>query len=705
MHRLNLHNAWYYGLFFICLVASRAMAQIQQSSSAADTLSRSHQLQEVVIQAFEEKQPWLQQPVPLAILSNTRLHAFAANSPLPALNTLPGIRMEQRSPSSYRLNIRGSSIRAPFGVREVKIYYNGIPLTGPGGDTYLNQLAFSDYGAIEVIKGPAASVYGAGIGGVMLIQSPLQTDADSSAAAYIQGETGSYQTHHLTAQGFWGSAAHRQYASYSFFRSAGYRDHTHSWQHTANYESIWHTRNHQQADLWLHYTHLFYQTPGGLTAAEMQKNPRMARPASGPYPSADSAHAAIDQQNFIAGFHFTQQLGSGLDNRTAVYLAYTDLFNPTFRNVEYRKEPHAGLRTVMQYTRNLSHTQLVATLGTEWQQGFFSIEDYGNKQGQPDTLQTHYQENLVQGLVFAQVDIHLPSGWNLVAGLSLQQSSLSFHRFYPEPFTVWNVDFHSNWSPRVAVLKTFPGSRMSVYANISKGFSPPTLSELLPSTNILNPDLKPESGYNYELGWKGYALRQRLSWELNAYQFNLQQSISQQRDSSGADYFINAGKTRQRGLEAYLSYILMPEQTSQSFSTQLFTSLSLTDYRYQGYAPLGHDYTGKHIPGVSPFTWVSGVYVQWEKYASAFLNWNHTQAIPLNDANSAYGRSYDVIDLKIQHQWAWGDKYGLTIYAGVNNLLNRLYSLGDDVNAAGGRYYNPAPARNYYAGLRWGWRP
>jgi iron complex outermembrane receptor protein len=50
--------------------------------------------------------------------------------------------MEERSPGSYRLNIRGSSLRSPFGVRNVKIYYNNIPFTDPGGNTYLNSLAF-----------------------------------------------------------------------------------------------------------------------------------------------------------------------------------------------------------------------------------------------------------------------------------------------------------------------------------------------------------------------------------------------------------------------------------------------------------------------------------------------------------------------------------------------------------------------------------
>ena len=74
--------------------------------------------------------------------------------------------MEERSPGSYRMNIRGSTLRSPFGVRNVKIYWDEIPFTDAGGNTYLNQLSYYNFNSLEVIKGPGGSVYGAGTGGV-----------------------------------------------------------------------------------------------------------------------------------------------------------------------------------------------------------------------------------------------------------------------------------------------------------------------------------------------------------------------------------------------------------------------------------------------------------------------------------------------------------------------------------------------------------
>ena len=102
--------------------------------------------------------------------------------------------MEERSPCSYRINIRGSSLRSPFGVRNVKIYYNDIPFTDPGGHSYLNNLGYYNFNSIEIIKGPGSSLYGAGTGGVMLIES---LNENASNGASVEYSVGSYNMHNI----------------------------------------------------------------------------------------------------------------------------------------------------------------------------------------------------------------------------------------------------------------------------------------------------------------------------------------------------------------------------------------------------------------------------------------------------------------------------------------------------------------------------
>src|SRR5687767_5921458 len=97
-------------------------------------------LDEVVVKAFEQNRRLKDVPAAVNLISSAALRRFNDVSIVSAVNSMPGVRMEERSPGSYRINVRGSSSRSPFGVRNVKIYYNDLPYTDPGGQTYLNQL-------------------------------------------------------------------------------------------------------------------------------------------------------------------------------------------------------------------------------------------------------------------------------------------------------------------------------------------------------------------------------------------------------------------------------------------------------------------------------------------------------------------------------------------------------------------------------------
>src|SRR5438270_12265722 len=99
-------------------------------------------------------QPVINVPASVRMLGPTELNLQPENSLVSAFNTVPGVRMEERSPGSYRLSIRGSLLRSPFGVRDVKIYYDDIPLTNAGGNTYLNAIDVNSVQGIEILKGP-----------------------------------------------------------------------------------------------------------------------------------------------------------------------------------------------------------------------------------------------------------------------------------------------------------------------------------------------------------------------------------------------------------------------------------------------------------------------------------------------------------------------------------------------------------------------
>src|SRR2546430_10823476 len=115
-------------IFFCFLYAQLQGQEIQRDSTKV--------LDEVIVNAYSANRALKVTPVSLGLVTEKELNRFSNTSLLPAMNTIPGVRMEERSPGSYRFSIRGSTIRSPFGVRDVKFYWNGMPLTDGGGNTY-----------------------------------------------------------------------------------------------------------------------------------------------------------------------------------------------------------------------------------------------------------------------------------------------------------------------------------------------------------------------------------------------------------------------------------------------------------------------------------------------------------------------------------------------------------------------------------------
>jgi iron complex outermembrane recepter protein len=193
-------------------------------SSSQDQLpDSSKNLSEVTVKAFEQNKQLKQTPAAINYVGPAQLQRFNNTNILPAVNSTPGVRMEERSPGSYRMNIRGSTLRSPFGVRNVKIYFDEIPFTDAGGNTYLNQLSFYNFNSIEVIKGPAGSLYGAGTGGVMLIHS-LPAAWQQGFDATVLG--GSYGLFNTDVQIRAGDQSWQNVIGFSHQNSDGYRHHT-----------------------------------------------------------------------------------------------------------------------------------------------------------------------------------------------------------------------------------------------------------------------------------------------------------------------------------------------------------------------------------------------------------------------------------------------------------------------------------------------
>ena len=682
-------------LILLAIIAACPLhAQNNQSPDTTRTL------QEVVVKAYEQNRQLKEVSAAINVINTDQLKRYNNTSLLPALNATPGVHMEERSPGSYRLNIRGSTLRSPFGVRNVKVYWNGIPFTDPGGNTYLNQLSFYNVSSIEVLKGPASSLYGAGTGGAVLINS--QTN-ERPAGINLHYTTGSYNLQNLNAQVTLGDSDHNNTFGYTHQTSDGYRDNTRMRRDVATWETLVRANDKQQLSASVLYGDLYYQTPGGLTAAQYKANPRAARPAAGAFPSAQDAHAAIYQKTFLAGINHQYRFNENFQNTTVVYGAFSNVKNPTFRNYERRSEPHFGGRTVFTLNKQWEQSNLQVSFGGEGQRGFFNTKTFGNKGGNPDTVQTDDDIDNYIYSGFVQGDLHLQGDWSISAGVSINKSSITITRLTGPATGKLNATFNSEWAPRIAISKkVIPG--LLLYASVSRGFSPPGTAEILPSTSIINTDLQAEHGLNYEAGFKSSWLQQRLYVEVNAFYYELRNAIVQRRDSSGADYFTNAGSTRQRGIESQFSYQLLPHKNRFVNNARIWASYTYNNFRYQDFKVVATDYSGNKLPGVPRHTLAAGLDVSTRPGWYINLTWFYNDVLALNDANTDMASSYNLAGGRTGWRTSLSKTIMMDVFAGVDNLFDVTYSLGNDINATGGRYYNTAPGRNYFGGVSFQYR-
>ena len=662
------------------------------------------QLAEVVVRGFETERKLIETAASVNVLTIRDLERFEHTSLVPVFNTLAGVRMEERSPGSYRLSIRGSSLRSPFGVRNVKIYWNDIPLTDGGGGTFLNALDMSTIGNIEVIKGPAGSIYGAGTGGVVLLGASRANGqkTKNGYANYVNTSVafGSFGLQNRNVSWNVASEKTNSVLSYAHAQTNGYRQNSAAVRDVLSWRSSYFVSTHKTLNISALYSDIHYQTPGGLTQAQLDKDPSLARQATATLPSSVQQKAGIYQKLINLGLSQEYRFNPHWSNVTAIYGTMSELKNPFITNYEIRNEQTFGGRSRLTYTFDTQKLKNRLTVGGETQKSAWVIRNFGNKLGVIDTLQTNDNVAAWNYFLFGQLETDLPKNFILTLGGSYNRFKYDFIRLSDAPKTKPVRAFlPAAFLPRIALLKKFK-EQISVFSSVSSGFSPPTVTEFITGyrTTTFEPILAPEKGINYEIGTRGNLLNKRLSFDITAYSFRLKNTIVRRTDDAGREYFTNAGKTLQNGLEIMLNGLIIKDLDDKFIQEfRVFTSYTFNKYQFKNYQQLKVDLSGNSLTGVPRQVWVSGVDLNTK--VGFYLNstFNFTDRIPLNDANTIFANSYHLLNGKIGFRKKF-EQIDFNIYASGDNLLNQVYSLGNDINAAGNRYFNTAAPKNWQFG-------
>ncbi len=659
---------------------------------SADTI---RQIDEVVIQGYLARQPLVQVPASVAVLDGKDLRYGSQQSLLPAINSVPGIRMEERSPGSYRLSIRGSLLRSPFGVRNVKVYFNDLPFTDASGNTYINLIDPALLQNIEILKGPDGSLFGANSGGVVLMNSETK-DTARLEGSISGGSYGLFRQHVRVNQ-----ASKRVEWSFgeALQRSDGYRQ-----QSAMKRLSLLGSAriNYQKANsvkLTLLFSDLHYETPGALTEAQYKDDPHQARPGSAASPGAVEQKTGIYNKTFFGGLTHEVGLSHRLKHVLSFFGTLTDYKNPFITNYEVRDEKNAGFRTYLEYDITKSDFDLKFYAGSEGQWGRQQISNFQNNGGARGALVVRDTATITSVFYFARATLNFRNRLTAEISASLNQFGFDFA-------DIDRRDPANEWMPRLALSYRFTQS-FAIRGSLSRGYSPPTIAEIRSSGYETSPDLRAETGWNGELGTRFTLWNSRVQVDASAFRFMLKDAIVRGVASNDAEYFLNAGSIKQTGFECMLFTWLVPQRSTRVRHAayglirgmSLRVSYTFSHFRFNDYVDYESVYSGNRLTGVPESNLVSGLTINFPQHLNLFIQAITTSRIPLDDANDHYASHYELLQARANWTGIRTNDLSVELFLGADNLLNQKYSLGNDINAFGDRYYNAAPMLNFYGGV------
>jgi len=532
----------------------------------------------------------------------------------------------------------------------------------------------------------------------------LKTFSDAGLGVHANAYTreGSYG---LRSVGVHASSVNANNSSSLFLsdlRSTGYRANTAMERQVVHYHGTMKAGTRDELGITAFYSSLFYQTPGGLTLSEYNSSPRQARPATKTTPSASAQHAAIYTKQVFLGVSNRVDFNSSWWDESTASLSDVQFKNPYITNYERKVEQNYALRSVLHFLSPVFGRNLHAQAGMEYMNYFSPDRDYRNKGGAPDSITRDDEIKNTQLTAFLQAELELPFSLIATGGVSLNNVHYEVFRLSQKIPALLNRPFETVASPRFSLLKVI-NDQLSLYFSINFGYSPPSNQETLSATGVFNSALQPEKALTWEAGIKGAHLaRGRVDFELSAFLNHVTQTIVRRTNVAGQEYFINEGTTVQKGLELSSFFNILQAKNGPVQRLSLRGAATISNFQFGKQGPNSVVSAARPLTGSAPYTADAGIW--WDTYSHLGLavDVHYSDRIPLADVGTTKAGPYTVFKSRLTFNPTLG-RVKIEAFAGVDNPFNRKYSLGNDLNAALGRYYNAAPLRNFILGLKIGY--
>ncbi|HHG0879414.1 TPA: TonB-dependent receptor PqqU [Klebsiella pneumoniae] len=672
--------------------------------------------QTMVVTAAPTTVSELDTPAAVSVVNGDEMRQAAPRVNLSeSLGAVPGLQVQNRQnyAQDLQLSIRGFGSRSTYGVRGLRIYVDGIPATMPDGQGQTSNIDIGSVDTIEVLRGPFSALYGNSSGGVINVTSQTGTQPPTVEASSYYGSFGSWH-YGMKATGAVGDGSHAGDVDYTVstnrFTTHGYRDHSGARKNLANARLGVRINDVSKLTLLLNSVDIKANDAGGLTADEWRDNPRQS-------PRGDQYNTRKNTRQTQAGLRYERQLSAQDDLSVTMYAGERETTQfQSIPRAPQLKPSHAG--GVIDLTRHyqgidtrLTHrgellVPVTLTAGLDYENMSERRKGYENfvmvngapQYGEQGALRRN-ERNLMWN-----VDPYLQTQWQLTDKLSLdagvRYSSVWFdsNDYYITPGNgddSGDASYHK-WLP-AGSLKYALTDAWNVYLSAGRGFETPTINELSyrsDNQSGLNFGLKPSTNDTVEIGSKTRIGNGLFTAAL--FQTNTDNEIVVDSSSGGRTSYKNAGKTRRQGMELGLD-----QQFGESW--RLKAAWTWLDATYRTNVCDDASCNGNRIPGIARNMGYASFGYQPEQGWYAGSDIRYMSDIMANDENTAKAPSWTVVGLTTGYKWSYG-RMDMDLFGRIDNLFDREYVGSVIVNESNGRYYEPAPGRNYGIGLNLAWR-
>ncbi len=617
-----------------------------------------------------------------------------------AINTnVPGVTMNRRGVSSgQQFNIRGygngigfRGASNNFDGQGYKVYYNNIPITDAEGVTILDDIDFASLGNVDVVKGPAGSLYGFAIAGAINLETVKPQPGVTSLKQKVT--VGSYGLARFTTQFQQGTENTGLLINYGHQISDGFIEHNRSEKDYINAIFDFRPNDRQSISTYFGYSNSYDERGGELTIEQYENkdysgNSRYIK---------NNAHSEII--SFRAGLSHSYQFTDWLSNNTTVFGSGRSTNASSAGGWTDRDPVNYGTRSTFDFNLKLAENfQLNGIAGLEFQQQHANSLSYRMTEN-PDNLDGYNiignlrsNQNMFSrtSIVFTEWTLKMPLDISIIAGIG--RSSMNLHlenrQYDPEGNLNREVsaDYDGFYAPHFAINKIF-NENISVYASYSKAYNTPVGSNIvIATTGELNTGLRPEVGNQFEIGTKGNLFLDRLYYELALFQAKFQNKFTSVAvpvgdGTTAYTYVANGGELDNKGIELLLKYNAYHSNTGFLKNVDIFTNATYSDFKYGDYRyqsldgdgqPITADYSGNRVAGVAPWVLNAGIDFQTQSGLYGNVIYNYRDPVAFTSDGENVADNYNLLNAKVGYRASW-KKFQLDAYVGANNLTGTQY--------------------------------